>query len=89
MARCPGCGKYQLGPVVDDHPCNPPIMDTYHRPTDAEIIKIKDKRIRELEEAAKEIVKSCGKVCEGYDTCTHVACESSHRAWEIARKALE
>jgi hypothetical protein len=24
MARCLACGKYQKGPVVDDHVCNPP-----------------------------------------------------------------
>jgi hypothetical protein len=38
--------------------------------------------------ALKEIHEHCGRVCEEYEICTHVACSSSHRAWEIADKVL-
>ncbi len=35
-----------------------------------------------------EIHEHCGRVCNQYEICTHVACSSSHRAWEIADKVL-
>lgn len=37
--------------------------------------------------ALQEIRKE-GKVCSTYETCRHVACASSYRAWAIADEAL-
>lgn len=34
------------------------------------------------------IRSDCGKVCDTFDTCPHVACASSYRAWALADQAL-
>lgn len=39
--------------------------------------------------ALEEIVKTQGKVCNEYELCTHVACESSAKSWFIADRALK
>jgi hypothetical protein len=41
-----------------------------------------------LRRALEQIKAEEGRVCAHYDTCTHEACASSHRAWEIADAAL-
>ena len=52
----------------------------------AEIVEREYERFRA---ALMEIKEQCGKVCSEYDVCTHVACSSSHRAWEIADRAVK
>ena len=45
-------------------------------------------RIRELEDALREIKDTQGKVCENYELCQHISCASSYNSWAIADKAL-
>lgn len=42
----------------------------------------------DLVAALARIRDECGKVCSEYETCSHIACQSSHVAWEIAAEAL-
>lgn len=34
------------------------------------------------------IKKQCGYVCDRYEVCDHISCESSYTAWAIADAAL-
>jgi hypothetical protein len=45
-------------------------------------------RLTAAERALREIKDTCGKVCEDFELCTHVACNSSYGAWAIADEAL-
>ena len=36
----------------------------------------------------REIKNTQGKVCETYELCTHVACQSSYHSWSIADELL-
>ena len=45
-------------------------------------------RIRELEDALREIKDTQGKVCKNYEICQHISCSSSYSSWAIADKAL-
>ena len=38
--------------------------------------------------ALETIKRDEGKVCEQYETCTHLACSSSYSAWAIADATL-
>lgn len=44
--------------------------------------------VARLREALEEIKHSYGKVCEGFELCTHPACASSYGAWAVADAAL-
>ncbi len=46
-------------------------------------------QVERYESALDRIVKTEGKVCSWYETCTHPACESSRAAWEIASSVLK
>ncbi len=48
-----------------------------------------DDMIYDLMCALVDIRGQCGKVCDEYEICTHIACSSSHRAWELADQALK
>jgi len=39
--------------------------------------------------AFKLIRKEYGKVCSGYEICTHGSCQSSHAAWVVADMMLK
>ncbi len=39
--------------------------------------------------AALEEIKTEGRVCSGFELCTHAACRSSYSAWVIADEALK
>ena len=41
-----------------------------------------------LQAALQEIRNSYGKVCSGFELCTHPACASSYGAWATADMAL-
>jgi len=41
-----------------------------------------------LEAGLKEIKEKYGKVCENYELCAHVSCQSSYSAWSIADELL-
>ena len=38
--------------------------------------------------ALEEIKRDQGRVCAGFELCTHAACQSSYSSWAIADKAL-
>lgn len=38
--------------------------------------------------ALKKIKDEEGQVCVNFELCTHIACRSSHAAWEIADSTL-
>lgn len=50
---------------------------------DAEITNLQE-QLRAAEAALTHIKTDCGKVCEEYEICTHIACQSSYNAWAIA-----
>lgn len=39
-------------------------------------------------DALQEIHRTQGKVCEHFETCKHIGCQSSYASWAIADKAL-
>jgi hypothetical protein len=41
-----------------------------------------------LLEALLAIRNDEGRVCESYDTCSHLVCKSSYTAWAIADEAI-
>ena len=41
-----------------------------------------------MKKALKDIRDNEGKVCETYEICEHVACQSSYNAWAIVDKVL-
>jgi hypothetical protein len=45
-------------------------------------------RTERAEAALREIREAQGRVCAEYDTCQHIACQSSYAAWAIADAAL-
>jgi hypothetical protein len=44
--------------------------------------------VARLRGVLERIKAESGRVCDEYETCTHIACASSHHAWEIADAAL-
>jgi hypothetical protein len=45
-------------------------------------------RVAMLHAALQTIHDSYGKVCRGFELCTHAACQSSYGAWAVADAAL-
>ena len=41
-------------------------------------------RAERAEKSLREIRENYGKVCDEYETCTHVACAASYSAWATA-----
>ena len=48
-----------------------------------------DSKYLDLLATLEVILDLGGKVCENYEECSHVACESSYLTWTIADKVLE
>ena len=46
-------------------------------------------RLGAADAVIREIRDRCGKVCETYEICEHVACQSSYTAWAIADSYVE
>lgn len=42
-----------------------------------------------LQTALKDIKNTQGKVCEQFEICDHISCQSSYASWVIADKALK
>jgi hypothetical protein len=53
--------------------------------------KISDLRAENLllRSALVKILRDYGKVCPGYEMCTHASCASSYGAWATADQALK
>jgi len=45
-------------------------------------------KVQMMFKALTEIKSDCGKVCEDFELCAHIACQSSVGAWIIADKVL-
>lgn len=58
------------------------------QPEEAERFRALLEGAKQAEMALREIREQQGKVCEGYDLCTHTACASSYASWAIADAAL-
>lgn len=54
-------------------------------------MKYADQRaeITRLTGALERIRSESGKVCDQFEICTHLACQSSYAAWAIADSALK
>jgi predicted aminopeptidase len=50
--------------------------------------RMAEARVSELRAALQTIRDNYGKVCRGFELCTHAACQSSYGAWAVADAAL-